>query len=59
MDYPTLAVPIRHEIRTNLTITDRQGLTVSLNERGPRLDKARSRPAREGRAKAPATALPG
>jgi len=38
--YPTLAVPIRHEIRTNLTITDRQGLTVSLNERGPHLEKA-------------------
>ena len=38
--YPTLAVPIRHEIRTNLTITDRQGLTVSVNERGPRLEKA-------------------
>ena len=38
--YPTLAVPISQEIRTNLTITDRQGLTVSLNERGPRLEKA-------------------
>jgi 1-phosphofructokinase family hexose kinase len=38
--YPTLAVPIAEEIRTNLTITDRQGLTVSLNERGPRLEKA-------------------
>jgi len=38
--YPTVAVPIRHEIRTNLTITDRQGLTVSLNERGPQLEKA-------------------
>ena len=38
--YPTLAVPIGHEIRTNLTITDRQGLTVSLNERGPQLEKA-------------------
>jgi 1-phosphofructokinase family hexose kinase len=38
--YPTLAVPIRHEIRTNLTITDKQGLTVSLNERGPHLEKA-------------------
>jgi len=39
-DYPAVAVPIRHEIRTNLTITDRQGLTVSLNESGPNLDKA-------------------
>ena len=38
--FPTLAVPISHEIRTNLTITDRQGLTVSLNEPGPHLDKA-------------------
>ena len=38
--YPALAVPMRHEIRTNLTITDRQGLTVSLNERGPQLDRA-------------------
>jgi len=38
--YSTLAVPIGREIRTNLTITDRQGLTVSLNERGPQLEKA-------------------
>lgn len=38
--YPTLAVPISREIRTNLTITDRQGLTVSLHERGPQLEKA-------------------
>ena len=38
--YPTVAVPIRHEIRTNLTITDKQGLTVNLNETGPQLDKA-------------------
>ena len=38
--YPTVAVPIRHEIRTNLTITDKQGLTVSLNETGPQFDKA-------------------
>lgn len=38
--YPTVAVPITEEIRTNLTITDRQGLTVSLNERGPELQKA-------------------
>lgn len=33
-------VPIRQEIRTNLTITDRQGLTVKLNEHGPKLTKA-------------------
>jgi 1-phosphofructokinase family hexose kinase len=38
--FPTLPVPIRHEIRTNVTITDRQGLTVNLNEPGPNLDKA-------------------
>lgn len=38
--YPSVAVPISREIRTNLTITDRQGLTVSLNERGPQLDKS-------------------
>src|SRR5580700_2103426 len=38
--YPTVAVPIRHEIRTNLTITDKQGLTVNLNETGPQLGKA-------------------
>lgn len=37
--FPTAAVPIGREIRTNLTITDRQGLTVSLNERGPQLEK--------------------
>jgi 1-phosphofructokinase family hexose kinase len=37
--YDTVAVPTAHEIRTNLTITDRQGLTVSVNERGPQLDK--------------------
>ena len=32
-------VPIRHPIRTNLTITDRHGLTVNLNEAGPALEK--------------------
>jgi 1-phosphofructokinase family hexose kinase len=30
-------VPIRNEIRTNLTITDKHGLTVNLNEAGPAL----------------------
>ena len=40
LGYDAVAVPIRHEIRTNLTITDRQGLTVNLNERGPQLEKA-------------------
>jgi len=38
--YPTVAVPVAQEIRTNITITDRQGLSVSLNERGPQLEKA-------------------
>jgi 1-phosphofructokinase family hexose kinase len=33
-------VPIEKEIRTNLTITDRHGLTVNLNEAGPELSKA-------------------
>lgn len=32
-------VKIRSEIRTNLTISDRQGLTVKLNERGPKLSQ--------------------
>jgi 1-phosphofructokinase family hexose kinase len=33
-------VPIRNAIRTNLTITDRHGLTVNINEAGPTLEKA-------------------
>ena len=36
--FPVEAVPIREEIRTNLTITDKQGLTVKLNEKGPKID---------------------
>ena len=32
-------VPIENAIRTNLTITDRHGLTVNLNEQGPCLGK--------------------
>lgn len=32
-------VPIEKEIRTNLTITDRHGLTVNLNEAGPLISK--------------------
>ena len=35
--FPISVVPIRNEIRTNLTITDRHGLTVNLNEPGPEL----------------------
>lgn len=33
-------VPVPREIRTNITITDRHGLTVNLNEPGPALGKA-------------------
>ena len=33
--FPFDAVPIEHEIRTNLTISDQQGLTAKLNELGP------------------------
>ncbi len=38
--FPVALVPIRREIRTDLTITDKQGLTVNLNEPGPELSKA-------------------
>jgi 1-phosphofructokinase family hexose kinase len=38
--YPTTTVPIQNDIRTNLTITDRHGLTVNLNEAGPELTKS-------------------
>lgn len=37
--YPIAVVPVRNDIRTNLTITDKQGLTVNLNEAGPTLSK--------------------
>jgi 1-phosphofructokinase family hexose kinase len=37
--FPVEIVPIHNEVRTNLTITDKQGLTVKLNEAGPVLDK--------------------
>jgi 1-phosphofructokinase family hexose kinase len=37
--FPVEVAPIRNEIRTNLTITDRQGLTIKLNEAGPAMDK--------------------
>jgi 1-phosphofructokinase family hexose kinase len=36
--FPVATVPIRNDIRLNLTITDRHGLTVKLNEAGPRLN---------------------
>ena len=38
--YRIALVPVQNEIRTNLTITDKHGLTVNLNETGPPLAKA-------------------
>jgi 1-phosphofructokinase family hexose kinase len=38
--FPVEVVAIDNEIRTNLTITDRQGLTVKLNHPGPALTEA-------------------
>ncbi len=38
--FPIAVVPIEREIRTNLTITDRHGLTVNLNEIGPEMSAA-------------------
>lgn len=37
--FPVTAVPVRNDVRTNLTITDRHGLTVKLNEIGPKLEQ--------------------
>ena len=37
--FEVVVVPIQNESRTNLTITDRQGLTVNLNEAGPPMEK--------------------
>jgi 1-phosphofructokinase family hexose kinase len=37
--FPVTTVPVRNDIRLNLTITDRHGLTVKLNEVGPKLDR--------------------
>lgn len=37
--FPVKVVPISNEIRVNLTITDRQGLTVKLNELGPSISR--------------------
>jgi 1-phosphofructokinase family hexose kinase len=34
-----LIVPVKNAVRTNLTITDQQGLTVNVNESGPELAK--------------------
>jgi 1-phosphofructokinase family hexose kinase len=38
--FPTHFVRIRHSIRSNLTIVDKQGLAVKLNERGPHIQPA-------------------
>jgi len=38
--FPVVVVPIQNEIRTDLTITDRHGLTIHLNEAGPELSAA-------------------
>jgi len=38
--FPVELAPIANEVRTNLTITDRQGLTVKLNEVGPYISAA-------------------
>ena len=38
--FPLELVKIKNEIRTNLTITDKEGLSVKLNERGPAIDQA-------------------
>jgi len=38
--FPVEVVRIANEIRTNLTITDKHGLTVNLNEAGPAMEKA-------------------
>jgi 1-phosphofructokinase family hexose kinase len=37
--FPVATVPVKNDIRLNLTITDRHGLTVKLNEIGPRLGR--------------------
>lgn len=38
--FPIALVPVEKEIRTNLTVTDKHGLTVNLNEAGPELTRA-------------------
>lgn len=38
--FPNTVIPIRNEIRTDLTITDKHGLTIHLNEAGPELSAA-------------------
>ncbi|MFN3326512.1 MAG: 1-phosphofructokinase family hexose kinase [Bryobacteraceae bacterium] len=38
--YPFRLVEIKNEIRTNLTISDKHGLTIKLNELGPEMEPA-------------------
>ncbi len=38
--FPVEMTPIKNQMRTNLTITDRQGLTIKLNEAGPEMEKS-------------------
>ena len=38
--FPVVVVPIRNEVRTNLTVTDSHGLTMELNEPGPVIEKS-------------------
>ena len=42
--FPVKVVPISHETRTNLTISDKQGLTVKLNEFGPKIETNEFKP---------------
>jgi 1-phosphofructokinase family hexose kinase len=37
--FKTVVVPVANSIRTNLTITDKHGLTVNLNEAGPAISQ--------------------
>jgi len=37
--FPAVVVPIQNKVRTNLTLTDKHGLTLKLNEPGPALTK--------------------
>ena len=39
LGFPYEAVPMMHNVRSNLIITDRQGMTVKLNEPGPALNE--------------------
>jgi 1-phosphofructokinase family hexose kinase len=37
--FPVEVIRIKQEIRVNMTVSDRQGLTIKLNEIGPRIEK--------------------